>query len=707
MGVELNKRVCFLFIIRGVFLIALGFTFFISPFYIHLTGYVINGNSDSGEGEWSMIGKYLNHTGWDGIDFPIIEGLNTTNFTVGGFIRTSPAIANGYVYISSDDTYVYQLNASNISQQIANYKTGNSIRSSPAVSNSFVYVGSKDRHLYQLNASNISQQIANYTTSTMILSSPVFANGYVYISSDDNYVYQLNASNISQQIANFSLTGYCDNTPTIAGDYIYFIDSVGFVYQLNASNISQQIANNTELFDLELSSSAVYNNFIYIPAASSGYLYQLNASNVSQVIDSYRFSSGSLTGSPAIMNDMLYIASATRYAYQVNASHISQQIASYQIANSFSSSPTLSNTSVYLSAQDGYIYQLNASNISNYLSSYYVGAYTTGYLALAKDYLYFAGDDYSFYQINATNISDTSPVVCVESWSCGDWDECRNYVQTRTCTDSNSCGTRIYKPETTQACVGWKSASSTKGGSSSSISSFENLTTEMPTEIQINNTQLDLVSIILTVKENVENGSITVSKINESSDFKNQFLIGKTYQSFEINLTGLDSEIVLNATINFKINKTWMAQNNITLRLEDGNYLLVQNDIVGNLKIYRNHGESSSWSPLLTNFSMEDENYYYFFSSSPGFSTFVIFFNEYNCVLNSRRCSENKVEVCLENATWSEVEICKYSCENNECVDTLSKELIINIVLVFGVSIMILIVAWILVKKIRKKNFKK
>ena len=44
--------------------------------------------------------------------------------------------------------------------------------------------------------------------------------------------------------------------------------------------------------------------------------------------------------------------------------------------------------------------------------------------------------------------------TCVENWSCEDWSECTEQeTQTRTCTDSNSCGTTENKPSITQSCT--------------------------------------------------------------------------------------------------------------------------------------------------------------------------------------------------------------------------------------------------------------
>ncbi len=44
-------------------------------------------------------------------------------------------------------------------------------------------------------------------------------------------------------------------------------------------------------------------------------------------------------------------------------------------------------------------------------------------------------------------------VLCVESWECSEWSACVNGEQTRSCFDSNSCGTEQDKPEEFRSCI--------------------------------------------------------------------------------------------------------------------------------------------------------------------------------------------------------------------------------------------------------------
>src|SRR5439155_27216239 len=75
------------------------------------------------------------------------------------------------------------------------YITARDVASSPAVANGVVYVGSGDHKVYALDATT-GALLAGwpYTTGGAVLSSPVVANGVVYVGSADHKVYALNAN---------------------------------------------------------------------------------------------------------------------------------------------------------------------------------------------------------------------------------------------------------------------------------------------------------------------------------------------------------------------------------------------------------------------------------------------------------------------------------------------------------------------------------
>ena len=53
------------------------------------------------------------------------------------------------------------------------------------------------------------------------------------------------------------------------------------------------------------------------------------------------------------------------------------------------------------------------------------------------------------------------PPSCTENWTCTAWSTCSGSTQTRTCTDSNACGTEVNKPAESRSC---NSGGSSGGG---------------------------------------------------------------------------------------------------------------------------------------------------------------------------------------------------------------------------------------------------
>jgi outer membrane protein assembly factor BamB len=386
-----------------------------------------------------MFGRYLNHTKWDGVNFPIIAGLFSANFTFDDDVTGSPAVVDGWVYIGSSDNYVAQFNATNISQIPNSYfETNDSIVSSPAVVNGYVYVGSFDGSLYQLNASDLSQEIAHYRPTSAILSSPAVANGYVYVGGYNGKVYQFNASDISQLIATYQTGTIVFSSPAVSDGYVYVGSYDHKLYQLNASNISQLIASYTtggEIF----SSPAVANGYVYFGSYDDN-IYQLNATNVSQLIARYT-TANNVESSPAVANGFVYIANNGHTLFQLNASNISQLINIYDNFGetwNVRSSPTIANGYVYIGGEDGSLYQFDAANITHRTGTFQTnGAIVYSTPAVANGYVYFGSTDNNLYQVNASNI--TPP--CIPEWDCIDGTCLIN--DTMICSgviDLNDCG---------------------------------------------------------------------------------------------------------------------------------------------------------------------------------------------------------------------------------------------------------------------------
>ena len=72
-------------------------------------------------------------------------------------VGSSPAVANGVVYVGFEDGYVYGLNARN-GDLLWSYATDGSVSSSPAVANGVVYVGSDGGNMYAFSLEYFSSE---------------------------------------------------------------------------------------------------------------------------------------------------------------------------------------------------------------------------------------------------------------------------------------------------------------------------------------------------------------------------------------------------------------------------------------------------------------------------------------------------------------------------------------------------------------------
>ncbi len=212
-----------------------------------------------------------------------------------------------------------------------------------------------------------------------------------------------------------------------------------------------------------------------------------------------------------------------------------------------------------------------------------------------------------------------------------------------------------------------------------------------PAIITINNTEIDLTKITVNVNETVENASLTVSKIDvlPQGDLKVGLPTGTSYQIFQITTTGMNDTNIANVTVDFKVNKTWLTE---------------QNGTIGDIALYRKQDLGNQWDVLSTTYTSEDSQYYYFSALSPGFSTFLVFFGKYECEVGSRRCFNDQVQLCVGNSTWLITKKCNYGCKEGECVGTFSISTVLYISIIVIVSVGILITLYLGLRRLFKKR---
>lgn len=152
--------------------------------------------------------------------------------------------------------------------------------------------------------------------------------------------------------------------------------------------------------------------------------------------------------------------------------------------------------------------------------------------------------------------------------------------------------------------------------------------------------------ITITVKNDVQNVEISVKKgSSKPSDVTTPPGVAYTYLT--ITTSNINSEDISDIKIKFKIDKSWINENNI-----DKN----------SIRLYR---YTTEWSELQTSLINEDENYVYYEAISPGLSVFVISGKKISiCTPGERRCSANELQECSSDGSkWVTLEKCAYGCD--------------------------------------------
>jgi outer membrane protein assembly factor BamB len=309
-------------------------------------------------------------------------------YQTGGSVQSSPTVANGVVYISSDDDYVYAINAGSGSVLWRYNINNNQNVSTPAVVNGVVYVNSFDGAIYALKAST-GAFLWKYQTGNWVVDRPTVMNGIVYFGSGDDYLYALNASN-GTLLWRYQ-TGYAVvTTPAVVNGVVYFGSWDFYVYALNASNGTllwrYQTGNYVE------SPPTVVNGVVYVGSSDSN-LYALNASD-GALLWHYQ-TGGPVHSSPVVANGMVYFGSYDSYAYALTA-NTGSLLWRYQTGGVIALGATVDSGVVYIGSNDGYLYALAANN-GSLLWRYQTGANIHSTPVVANGVVYFgSGDDYVY-----------------------------------------------------------------------------------------------------------------------------------------------------------------------------------------------------------------------------------------------------------------------------------------------------------------------
>jgi len=392
-------------------------------------------NSDSLPGEWAMFRHDLGRSGTTDSNGTLPQGKLKWVFSTGAPILSSPAIADGTVYVGSHDGKLYALDAATGAKRWE-YKTGGWVESSPAVVNGVVYFGSNDGRLYALDAHS-GEKLWDFKAKSVIKSSPAVADGVVYFGAADYYVYALDAVT-GEKLWDFETEGPVNSSPVVANGIVYIgsgskYTKSEFSYALNALNGGLRLQ--FKSYYTVLSSPAVSDEIVYF-ITFDGFLYAVDGNARTwpweheiksawiylwvravrvfdfPVLPTPTPQSGVLWGlrldkpvvsSPVVVASTPIVADNTLYIGSLNKL-VAVDLQSYQKRWEFeaegviSSSPALVDTTIYVGSEDGRLYAVDAAT-GEKLWDILTGGKITSSPAVADGTVYIGSHDGNLYAI--------------------------------------------------------------------------------------------------------------------------------------------------------------------------------------------------------------------------------------------------------------------------------------------------------------------
>jgi len=271
-------------------------------------------------------------------------------------IYSSPAYADGLVYVGCEDGYVYALYATNGSIKWPSpVSLGNPIYSSPAISGNKIFVGSQDKYVYALDKDTGTKLKPSPWLGGVIESSPAIAYGMVFVGSFNGSVYALNETNL-EVIWNYPTDGAIRSSPAVAYDTVFIGSQDDHLYALKATT-GEQKWNYTTYGDVD-SSPAIAYGMVFV-GSTGGNLYAFNATtSTAQLIWNKTMSIG--WSSPAIAEEKVFIGSKDCKVYALSIAENGSEVWSYKTNGPVESSPAILNETLYVGSQDGYLYAFHS-----------------------------------------------------------------------------------------------------------------------------------------------------------------------------------------------------------------------------------------------------------------------------------------------------------------------------------------------------------
>ncbi len=378
--------------------------------------------------DWPMFHHDLALSGYTTTKAPDTNAVVWTYDTGSPDIVSSPAVADGRLYIGGLDSKLYAL-SSRSGELLWTFLAEGPIHSSPAVADGNVYFLDESGKIYALNAVSgaiiWSKIVGN---GPWDWSSPAIHGGNVFIASSDGWVHSLNAMtgiinwstnvggtpNSMIAVANgkvFTGTHNTSNTlsPTlvaineangsIAWSYNYHLFHSGVIGMVNcngAAVLDGDGDGNLEVYFGVYNWNGVGPQAIALKEADGTEEWAVGIG-------------GNSSSTPAVHNGVVFIGSDDGKVYALNASNSSKKW-TYQTGGQVWSSPAVADNKVFVGSLDHTLYALNESDGGLVWSHYTGTSRLYGSPAVAGGRVFIGNENGKVYAFGS-RAQDVAPVI--------------------------------------------------------------------------------------------------------------------------------------------------------------------------------------------------------------------------------------------------------------------------------------------------------
>jgi outer membrane protein assembly factor BamB len=349
-------------------------------------------------------------------------------FTTEGAVISSPSVADGIVYVGSQDKCIYALGAWS-GTLLWKFETLGTIESSPAVAGGRVFTGCDDGYVYCLDAysgSLIWKRFVGgnlemtYGSTVLLRSSPAVVGGKVYVGSLDGYLYALDVA--SGNVAwRYKADGAVMCSPAVADGAVYFTaqePDFAAIYKIDANN-GGLLWKLPVLYEWQFTGGA---DMLGSPSVADGMVFASSNMRTFYGIDAasgsvmWNFTDPSATeflvSSPIYVDGELWIID--KYSITAVNASTGETIRSFFTGDELYVSPSYSDNKIYVVTSQRHIFVLNATG-GEKLETVTTPSSSSSSPAIYDGRLYVGNNDWGVYCYAPLVNSEPSPVQVTET----------------------------------------------------------------------------------------------------------------------------------------------------------------------------------------------------------------------------------------------------------------------------------------------------